>query len=120
MRRKSKYPSLQELHDNIDCSQDLVEKLDKAIKYSFEAMLITFIRLTKPFEIKGDEEVALIISAIRGREFSRNGVRVRVAKGFYKKDEHFKQNGGKMRIWNREAVISKELKFIQESGSEVI
>ncbi len=82
-------------------------------------MLITIIRIVKPFELKGDKEVAELICAITAKQFTQEGVRMRVRRGFYKKGEDFRETGGKMRVWNREAVIARELQIIKGNGYEV-
>ena len=75
---------------------------------------VTMIRLFKPFEIKGDVEVAAIVGAIAGKQFSESGVKRRILRGVYVEGEHFKQTGAKMRLWNREALIRSELERERE------
>ncbi len=70
---------------------------------------ITIIRLMKPFELKGDTEVAAIVSAIAGKQFSESGIKRRIERKVYVEGEHFKLTGGKMRLWNRESIIRAEL-----------
>lgn len=75
---------------------------------------VTMIRLFKPFEIKGDVEVAAIIGAIAGKQFSESGVKRRIARGVYVEGVHFRQTSDKMRRWNREEVLRSELAREQE------
>lgn len=84
------------------------------------ALVITLARLIKPFELKGDLEAAMLVTAIRGKTFTASGIKSRVKRGLYKEDEHFRLTGGKMRLWNREAIIAQEIQFIKDDGYEVI
>lgn len=115
---KQKYPKIETIKKELD--ESLLKEIEDMIANRDKEMIISLIRLTKPFELKGDEEVALVISCLREKEFTRNGIRMRIKRGIYTKGEHFVENNGKMRMWNREAIISKELEIIQGRGSEVI
>lgn len=79
-------------------------------------LVITILRVVKPFEIKGDREIAEMICAITSKQFTTEAVRMRVKRGFYKRGEDFRETGGKMRLWNREAVIAKELQNLRNDG----
>lgn len=75
---------------------------------------VTMIRLFKPFEIKGDVEVAAIVGAIAGKQFSESGVKRRIMRGVYVEGIHFRQTSDKMRRWNREEILRSELERAQE------
>lgn len=75
---------------------------------------VTMIRLFKPFEIKGDVEVAAIVGAITGKQFSESGVKRRIMRGVYVEGIHFRQTSDKMRRWNREEILRSELERAQE------
>lgn len=81
---------------------------------------ITVARLTKPFELKGDTEAALLATALRGKTLTPQAIKMRIQRGIYKKDLHFRLSGGKMRLWNREALIATEIKFMEDEGYEVV
>lgn len=83
-------------------------------------LVITLARLIKPFELKGDIEAAMLVTAIRGKTFTPSGMKARVQRSLYKEDIHFRVTGGKMRLWNREAIIAQEIQFMKDDGYEVI
>jgi len=82
-------------------------------------LTITLARLIKPFELKGDTEAAELITAIRGKMLTPSAVKTRIKRGLYQENLHFRTNGGKMRLWDREAIIAQEIKFIKD-GYEVV
>lgn len=84
------------------------------------SLVITLARLTKPFELKGDVEAALLVTAIRGKNFTPSGIKSRASRGLYTEGKHFRQTGGKMRMWNREAIIAQEIQFIKDDGYEIV
>lgn len=83
-------------------------------------LVITLARLIKPFELKGDLEAAMLVSAIRGKAFTASGIKARVSRGLYQEDRHFRLTGGKMRLWNREAIIAQEIQFMKDDGYEIV
>lgn len=81
------------------------------------ATTLAIIRLLKPFELKGDTECVAVINAISKRVITPAAVKWRLKQGFYSEGVHYR-NGGKMRLWNREAIIATELKKLKEDGYE--
>ena len=71
---------------------------------------ITLIRLTKPYELKGDLEAAAIVTAICEQPTTESAIKKRILRKMYTPGVHFRETSGKMRLWNREAIISTELK----------
>ena len=77
------------------------------------SLILTIIRIVKPFELKGDKEAAELICALTQKHFTPEAMRMRVRRAFYEKGRDFRENGGKLRLWNREALIERELKTMQ-------
>jgi len=83
-------------------------------------LVITLARLIKPFELKGDIEAAELVTAIRGKLLTSSAIKTRVKRGVYQENLHFRTNGGKMRLWDREAIIAQEMKFIKDDGYAIV
>lgn len=71
--------------------------------------LVFLAKLTKPKWIAGDENASDMLETVFFRKLSASALKKRILRGYYKENIHFKQNGGKIRLWSRDALLNEEI-----------